>query len=82
MVRYRCIDQTLQRAVRYAARKIEAGGQITPHCLRHSFATHLMRAGANVRDVQAVMGHVSIETTAGYLHPECESLQRFQEALS
>jgi site-specific recombinase XerD len=80
-VRYRCLDINVQRAVRAAAKEVGLYGQVTPHCLRHAYATHLMRSGANVRDVQEAMGHVSLETTMGYLHTSAEALRSPLDAL-
>lgn len=70
IVRYRCLDTNVQRAVRDAATKCRLAGMVTPHCLRHAYATHALQAGAYVRDVQIVLGHSSLETTQGYLHAE------------
>ena len=41
--------------------------RVTPHVLRHTFATHAHAAGAAARDLQAVLGHTKLETTMGYL---------------
>jgi len=71
MVRYRCLEQTVQRAMRNAAKKTGFDG-ITPHTLRHAYATHVLRAGANIRDIQEVLGHRSVETTMTYTHTEAE----------
>jgi len=47
--------------------------RVTPHTLRHAFATHAMKTGQDVRTVQDMMGHESIETTMIYLHGDSSS---------
>jgi site-specific recombinase XerD len=68
-VRWRCHEANVQKAVRQAARRC-ALECVTPHTLRHAYATHALQNGAFVRDLQAVLGHKSLETTMRYLHPE------------
>jgi len=68
-VRYRCHESNVQRCVRSAAKDLGLAGLITPHCLRHAYATHMLADGSNIRDVQASLGHKSLETTMVYLHP-------------
>lgn len=60
--------QSVWLVVRAAAKRAGIDHRVTPHMLRHSFATHLLRAGADLRHVQQLLGHASITTTEGYTH--------------
>lgn len=72
-VRWRCHESNVQRAVRAAARPL--GLDITPHHLRHAYATHCLNSGQNPRAIQEAMGHAQLETTMGYLHAEAISVR-------
>lgn len=61
-------DRSLDKIVKNNAIKAGITKQISFHTLRHSFATHLLEQGVNLRLIQEMMGHTSLKTTSGYLH--------------
>jgi len=66
--RHHVLDVTFQKAFREAVAKAGFFKRVTPHTLRHSFATHLLASGVGIRDVQDLLGHTDISTTEIYLH--------------
>ncbi len=67
--------RAVQRSIKKAATRAQIARNVTPHKLRHTFATRLLNRGANLREVQDLMGHANLGTTEIYLHTETERLR-------
>jgi len=74
-------DKTVWIACSEAARRAGIGKRVTPHTLRHSWATHLLEAGTDLRTIQVLLGHGDLETTAQYLHLSQRHLQAVSNPL-
>ena len=66
--RHHISESSLQKAVREAARRAGINKRVTCHTLRHSFATHLLQNGYDIRTVQELLGHKDVRTTMIYTH--------------
>jgi integrase/recombinase XerD len=73
--------ESVSRAIKKAAQKAGITGRVSPHTLRHCFATHLLDAGTDLRTLQVLLGHASLKSTMAYLHVSAARVQSVQSPL-
>lgn len=71
--RYHVDESNFTRSLGIAARQAGITKRVTSHCLRHSYATHLLNSGTDIRSIQKLLGHSSVVTTQIYTHVDSSS---------
>jgi site-specific recombinase XerD len=74
-------SRDVQRMLEEAGRRAGIRKRVTPHILRHTFATRFLRKGGDIATLAEILGHSKIQTTTRYLHPDRERMQEMVEEL-
>lgn len=77
----RLVTRDVQQMIASASSQARLSVHVTPHVLRHTFATRFLQSGGDLATLQAVLGHSSLTTTARYLHPNAAQVQEMVEGL-
>jgi len=73
--------RTIQQIIKSASKKVGIKKNVTPHTLRHSFATHLLESGADIRYIQQLLGHKDLKTTQIYTHVANKDIKKLANLL-
>ena len=73
--------RNIQKIIKGMRERASINKKITPHTLRHSFATHLLEQGNDIRLIQAMLGHASLSTTQVYTHISTDQIKRVRNPL-
>ncbi|PJA70623.1 recombinase, partial [Candidatus Pacearchaeota archaeon CG_4_9_14_3_um_filter_31_7] len=73
--------RNIQKIIKNAAKNANVNKKVTPHTLRHSYATHLLDAGTDIRYIQTLLGHENLNTTQIYTHVSTEALKKIKNPL-
>jgi len=79
--RHHLHESPLRHAIYFAARRAGISKRVTSHVLRHSFATHMLESGANIRLVQELLGHKDVSTTEIYTHVMDKNFRRIERPM-